>query len=927
MTNRAFFRRTLSLFTAVVLAFAFAPKARAAEADQSASGDRTVVRVAFPEQEGMSQIDRSGKLSGYNYDYLEKISEFTGWQMEYVAYSGKDGNEAVGNAMEDLMDGKVDLMGPILRNAATEELFEFPDTSYGMVYTTLCADSSSALRKNDLNSGEVLKIGLWEKAETRNKEVEDFLKSEGIQAEIHYYSTSDAQLEALRTGKVDLISGVSLTVVSNTRIMASFAPRPFYFVSTKGNTELVNALESAIGLINDMQPDLQEDLFDKYFLTASNTFHLTQAQEELLKDTAVLRVLCVDKDAPYVYQKDGVPTGSLVLALNDFAQETGVALDYTFCGSQSEAERLLAGSGSYDLLIGMPFSSSFCAQNGFVRSEPVFSAGMALLRRGGSGDYSTEVVGVVRGLENSFSADRFQQTVLFDSAEECIDALKHGTIDVAAGDRSVMEYYRYEDGTTLTTSAISGTTHEVGIAVSRTECLPVLEILNNYISGLSTYQRTVYLDNGGVHSEDASLMRWIAQNPGPATAVISIIAVLVVSSVLLFVHSVTMHRKDQQLSIALRAKSEFLSRMSHDIRTPLNGIIGLLKINQEHIGDQDLLWDNQQKMQAAARHLLSLVDDVLEMGKLEDGVEKIDHVPINVDELAQDIVANLREDAAESGIHVKFEGPPKPVYPYVMGSPVHLRQIFRNIYSNCVKFTKTGGTITTRYEDLGREGNIATFRWTISDTGIGMSEEFQKHLFEPFSQEHSGARTEYQGTGLGMSIVKNLVEQMGGTIQVTSTQNVGTTFVITIPFEIARRNQPVRKPASIRGLNLLMAEDNELNAEIAEILITDQGAKLTVVTDGTQAVNTFREKSPGTFDAILMDIMMPNMDGLEAAKAIRALDRPDAKTIPIIALTANAFADDAEKCKEAGMNAHLTKPMEIDKLADTVARCCGEAKQ
>ena len=903
-----------------VLVLTAAPKARAAEES------RPTVRVAFPEQEGISQVERSGKLSGYNYDYLEKISEFTGWEMDYVIYSSSDGNEAVGSAMEDLMDGKVDLMGPILRSSSTEELFDFPDNSYGTVYTVLCADINSTLRKNDLTKAEVLKIGLWEKAETRNKEVEDYLNSEGIQAEIHYYSTSDAQLEALRSGKVDLISGVSLSAPSNTRILARFAPRPFYFVTTKGNTELVEELNKAIRLIDEMQPELQDGLFDRYFMSTENAFYLTDDQEELLRQLGSLRVLCVDMDAPYVYQKESRPSGALVNALNDFAEQVGIGLSYTFCAGQSEAERVLA-SEPFDLLIGMPFTSGFCAANGFVRSEAVFSSGMSLSRKSGGKSFSEETVGIIRGLENALDSSLFRQVVLLDSAQDCIDALKSGKIDVAAGDRSMMDYYLFEDGTAVTAATLSGITHEVCIAVSRTTCLPVLGILNSYIDSLSTYQRTVYLDVGATHSDSISLMRWIARNPGQATLIVSVVVTLVVASVLLFVHAMTMRKKDQQLSIAIRAKSEFLSRMSHDIRTPLNGIIGLLKINEEHFEDKNLLRDNQQKMDVAARHLLSLVDDVLEMGKLEDGVEKIDNVPIHVDELARDIVENLREDAAECGIRVQFEGPPKPVYPYVMGSPVHLRQIFRNIYSNCIKFTKTGGTITTRYEDLGRQGNIATFRWTISDTGIGMSEEFQKHLFEPFSQEHSGARTEYQGTGLGMSIVKNLIGQMGGTIQVTSKQNVGTTFMITIPFEIAKQGQPVRKPASIRGLNLLMAEDNELNAEIAQILIADQGAKLTVVADGVQAVNLFRGNPAGTFDAILMDIMMPNMDGLEATEAIRALDRPDAKTVPIIALTANAFADDAEKCVEAGMNAHLTKPMEIDKLVATVAWCCGEAKK
>ena len=908
--------RLRAFLTVCLLSLSLAPAAKADEA-------RPTVRVAFPEQEGMSQVARSGKLSGYNYDYLEKISEFTGWQMEYVPYVSKDGNEAVGTAMEELMNGKVDLMGPILKNAATEELFEFPQTSYGTVYTTLCADINSSLRKNDLNTARVLRIGLWEKAETRNREVADFLKSEGIQGELHYYSTYTAQLEALQAGKVDLISGLSLSPAANTRILARFAPRPYYFVTTKGNTELIDQLDAAMSLIDEMQPELQDSLFDKYFLTTENAFYLTEEQQKLLGQMDVLRVLCVDKDAPYVYREEGRPQGALVMAVNDFAQAVGLTPEYTFCDSQSEAESALA-AGSFDLLMGMPITSSFCAENGFVRSEAVFSAGMSLLRNSSGGSIPKETVGIVRGLENSFDISPFQSVALFDSAQDCIDALKSGKVDVAAGDRSVMDYYLYEDGTSLATSAIPGVTHEVCIAVSRTGCLPLLGILNNYINSLSTYQCTVYLDDGGAHSGGASLTRWVAANPVPAILIVSVIAAVLAASVLLFLHTAAMRKKDQQLSVAVQAKSDFLSRMSHDIRTPLNGIIGLLRISEEHPDDELLLMENRQKMTVAARHLLSLVNDVLEMGKLEDGVEEMEKVPIDLNELAQDIEATLRQDAAQTGIDVRFEGPRKPVYANVMGSAIHLRQIFLNIYSNCIKFTKPGGTITTRYECLRLENDVVTYRWTISDTGIGMSEDFLKHIFEPFSQEHSGARTEYQGTGLGMSIVKELVSRMDGTIEVTSQRGVGTTFVVTLPFALAKSEKSEKN--GIVGRRLLLAEDNPLNAEIAQVLLSDRGANLTVVTDGLQAVELFERAPVGSFDAILMDIMMPVMDGIEAAKTIRAMNRPDAKTIPIIAMTANAFAEDMEKCREAGMNAHLAKPIEIEKVVATIARYCGKSE-
>lgn len=378
-----------------------------------------------------------------------------------------------------------------------------------------------------------------------------------------------------------------------------------------------------------------------------------------------------------------------------------------------------------------------------------------------------------------------------------------------------------------------------------------------------------------------------------------------------------------QAQKANAAKSSFLSRMSHDIRTPLNGIIGLIKINETHMDDRELVKTNQDKMLVSADHLLSLINDVLQMSKLEDENIEISHEPIDLGEISREVGTIISGRTAEAGIAFEIGKQELPVS-YVYGSPLHIRQIFLNIYGNCIKYNKPHGKVTTTLKCLGEKNGIVTYRWTISDTGIGMSEEFLKHIFEPFVQEHSDARTVYSGTGLGMSIVKRIIDRMNGTIVVTSKEGEGSTFVITLPFEIAEKPEEI--PAemdgevNIAGLHLLLAEDNELNAEIARTLLEDEGAITTIVNDGQQAVDIFSRNKPGTFDAILMDIMMPEMDGLSATKAIRALDREDAGTIPIIAMTANAFDEDEKKCMEAGMNAHLVKPLDIQKMREAVCR-------
>ena len=393
----------------------------------------------------------------------------------------------------------------------------------------------------------------------------------------------------------------------------------------------------------------------------------------------------------------------------------------------------------------------------------------------------------------------------------------------------------------------------------------------------------------------------------------------------------TLELKNRQLEEALNraekanaAKSSFLSRMSHDIRTPINGIVGLLKIDEDHFDDKELVKENHAKMQISANHLLSLINDVLQMSKLEDGSVVLTHEVINLYELTRDIVTIIQGRATEAGVEWDYEkGKAGIPYPYIYGSPVHLRQIFLNIYGNCIKYNRYGGKITTIVDTLEKHDNICTYRWTIRDTGVGMSKEFLNHIFEPFAQEKNDARSIYQGSGLGMAIVKSLIDQMGGSVTVTSEEGTGSTFVIVIPFEIASAPAPVQEVKAeaendIAGLHLLLVEDNDLNAEIAEMLLKDQGAEVTLARDGKQAVDAFAENPEGSFDAILMDIMMPVMDGLAATAAIRAMDRPDAGTIPIIAMTANAFKEDEDNCFAAGMSAYLAKPIDIEKVKHTI---------
>lgn len=392
----------------------------------------------------------------------------------------------------------------------------------------------------------------------------------------------------------------------------------------------------------------------------------------------------------------------------------------------------------------------------------------------------------------------------------------------------------------------------------------------------------------------------------------------------------------EQLAAAARAaqsansaKTEFLQRMSHDIRTPINGIRGMVEVADACADDPEKQADCRRKIWSASNLLLDLVNEVLDMSKLENGEVELDQQPLNLNEMLFELYEILERQAAAHGVEI-LRTQTHLEHPYVLASSTHVKRLIMNVMSNAVKYNKQDGTVKLSCEELSCENGIAIYRITVADTGIGMSEQFQERLFEPFAQEHQEAAVHTPGTGLGMPIAKSLAEIMGGSIEFESQLGVGTTVRITLPMQINEKqttdDEAVNEEASIAGVHVLLAEDNELNREIAEFLLHDAGAHVTPVADGKQALEAFEASREGEFDAIVMDVMMPTMNGHEATRAIRSLTRSDAASVPIIALTANAFTEDRQKAREAGMNDHVAKPLNSKLMIYTIAKHVGKKK-
>ena len=374
---------------------------------------------------------------------------------------------------------------------------------------------------------------------------------------------------------------------------------------------------------------------------------------------------------------------------------------------------------------------------------------------------------------------------------------------------------------------------------------------------------------------------------------------------------------------ANEAKTEFLQRMSHDIRTPINGICGMLDVADHYADDMKKQTECRGKIKEASHLLLELVNDVLDMSKLESGEVVLEEIPFNLSSISREVFVVIEQIAAEQNIRIVWEKK-EITHRDFIGSPEYVKRVMMNILSNAVKYNRENGHIyITCTEIPSEQPGMTTMEFVCRDTGIGMTEAFQKQIFEPFAQEHTGSRTKFAGTGLGMPITKKLVEKMGGTITFKSEEGAGSTFVIQVPFKIdldtdKSKEQKDLSEKTIKGLHILLAEDNELNMEIAEFMFQNEGTEVTKAWNGQEAVELFEKSRPGEFDVILMDIMMPVMNGYEATKMIRSLDREDAKVIPIIAMTANAFTEDRLRAKEAGMNEHIAKPVDANLLVKII---------
>lgn len=868
-----------------------------------------------------------------------------------------------------------------------------------------------------------------------------------------------------------MISSVSLSPISGTRIVANFSPRPYYFVTKKGNTELVQKLDEAMTLMNQVDPNLQDKLFDTYFRTASNSFVLNEAQKQKLARMNTLRVLCAQYAAPYIYEKDKKACGLLASVLNDFSKEVGVKISYEFSASREDMVSKLE-KADYDLILGINMTSGRCSQYGFINSVPVLESVLCFAQKP-ENTATAKRIAIMKGLEEQYPVSEYEEVIYCDSSKDCIKAVEQGKADIAFASRDAMQYYIYESGSTLVTSLVPGQTVNVTFPVSRKSDSALLTALNGYIDSISETDLTSYISEANLHKDTISISLFIKRNPLSASLILGSI-VLVIAAIIFFfvIRSIKQKEKlqlahNKQLSDALeiadeanKAKTTFLSNMSHDIRTPMNAVIGFSTLLAKNPSDETKVKEYSRKITAASNHLLGLINDILDITKIENGKMSLHQSVFSLDELVSSVNVVIRPmaNAKKQELRINVGAMNHELF---IGDKTRLNQILINLLSNSIKYTPEGGQIMLEITDNGQSSpSIERLRFVVADNGYGISDEFKKVIFEPFTRAEDSTINKEVGTGLGLAITKNIIDLMGGTISLDSKLGKGSIFTVDLslrltheeedenfwanhnvsrillvddeksicdgiketmkntgvsfdacysgmdaiklvreryeehqeyntiildwqmpgmngldtakeirkivpvdtpilfltsydwtdietkaleididgflakPFtevnlkekliEVERFKNSVSEDDSVMdlgGMHFLLAEDNDLNAEIVVELLKSEGADCVVAKNGKEAVDLFEKSEPKHFNAILMDVMMPVMDGYEATKAIRRSSHQDAKDIPIIAMTASAFVKDVQDALDSGMNAHLAKPIHIDALKNTLTSC------
>ena len=920
--NKSALQKGIIFILCICILFSICPIYAFAAEDQK----EKVVRIGVPD-DTYDKINENGKRSGYGYEYLQKIAGYTGWKYEYVDCTWE-------NCFDKLKNDELDIIEGISYTEERAENMLFSSIPMGDErYCVYAKPNHTDSLSSNIASFNGKKIGVLMDY-LPEMVLDEWEKKYNLHTQHVNVSNNEDALQKIANGEIDGFVSLEDSRLGGYGMasLTSIGSSKIYFAIGQSHSELKTELDNAMRRITDDNPYYADELH-KQFLSADSVYFLTGDEQKWLSEHGVITI-------GYMINDGGVSTldtetGKVSGLIMDYIQHAqncleGQTLKFNLKGydSQENIQKALH-DGEIDMIFHVMQNPNAAEELGYDLTDTVWKYNMAAVTVKKSFDENAEnTVAIPKensDLESYISYNYPQWHVKeYATWKDAKKAVHNGKADCMITDLSKLE--QYSDDNKLH-RVFLGKYGKVSFAVRRGNSI-LLSILNKTIKTMSASKSSnaVYMYENNLKT--VTIKEFMRDNFCGFLLLVVSVFLTVLILILGFLRKARIAEEkakeaQQQAEKANSAKTDFLRHMSHDIRTPLNGIIGMINISERYYGNKEKLYECKEKVMESLDYLQSLLNNVLDIGKVESGTLQLEHKPFDLVAMLVKQISLVETNAKEYGI--SFEGGASMStfhHRYFIGSEEYLNRLLMNLAGNAVKYNRRGGKVILYFNEISSDDKTAVFEFVCSDTGVGMSEEFQKHAFESYAREGKETTNGYSGAGLGLSIVKDIVDRMNGTIKLESKENVGTTFTVTIPLEIdhnaEKEQQKKEEKPDLSGKRVLLVEDNELNREIAQMLLEDEKMIVTTAENGKEAVDIVSKSVPGRFDFIFMDIMMPVMDGLEATRQIRKLNRKDTKEIPIIAMTANAFQDDIRECIDAGMNAHIAKPIDSKKIEDTL---------